>query len=56
MFFLSKPKRLIAQRQKIEDEIMGYLITRKTPPAHLVAKASRIKMDLELMQRQPARR
>jgi hypothetical protein len=50
MFFQSKPKRMMAQRQKIEDEIMGYLITRKQPPPRLVEKASRIKMDLELMQ------
>jgi len=50
MLFLSKSKRLAAKRQRIEDEIVGYIIARKQPPGRLVERASKIKMDLELMQ------
>jgi len=50
MLFLSKSKRLAAKRQRIEDEIVGYIIARKEPPGRLVEMASKIKMDLELMQ------
>jgi hypothetical protein len=50
MLFKSKPERLKAKRQLIEDEIVGYIISRKQPPAKLIAQASQIKMDLELMQ------
>ena len=54
MLFKSKPQRLMAKRQRIEDEIVGYIIARKQPPGRLIEMASQIKMDLELMQ-QPRR-
>jgi hypothetical protein len=50
MLFKSKPERLKAKRQRIEDEIVGYIISRKQPPGRLIEMASQIKMDLELMQ------
>ena len=43
-----KAKRLIAKRQRLEDEILGYLIARKSPPGKLMEQASKIKMELEL--------
>lgn len=50
VFFQSKTKRLQAKRQRIEDEIVGYIISRKQPPFHLMERASKIKLDLELRQ------
>ena len=49
MLFKSKPKRLAEKHRRLEDEILGYLITRKEPPTHLVETAARLKLDLELM-------
>jgi hypothetical protein len=48
MFFKPSVKKLVAKRARIEDEIRGYLIARKTPPGKLMAEASRIKMELEV--------
>ena len=45
----SNARRLRAKRQRLEDEILGYLIARKEPPGKLVAAASQIKMDLDAM-------
>jgi hypothetical protein len=53
MLFKSKPVRLAARHKRIEDEILGYLITRKEPPAKLVEMASKMKLELELMGRRP---
>jgi hypothetical protein len=50
MFLKSKTQRLAAKRQRLEDEIVGYIIARKQPPGRLIEMASQIKMDLELMQ------
>jgi hypothetical protein len=47
MFFKPTDRRLRAKRQRLEDEIMGYLIARKQPPDKLVVAASRIKMELD---------
>ena len=48
MLFQPKARRLAAKRQRLEDEIRGYLIARKTPPGKLMEQASRLKMELEL--------
>ena len=49
MLFKPNARRLRAKRQRLEDEILGYLIARKEPPGKLVAAASQIKMDLDAM-------
>ena len=48
MFFKPTARRLAAKRQRLEDEILGYLIARKAPPGKLMEQASRIKMELDL--------
>ena len=47
MLFKPTAKSLQAKRMKLEDEIRGYLIARKTPPGKLMEQASRIKMELD---------
>ncbi len=48
MLFKPNARRLHAKRQRLEDEILGYLIARKEPPGQLVAAASKLKMELDV--------
>lgn len=51
MLFKPRRERLLAKRQRLEDEIVGYVLARKAPPEKLVIEASRLKMEVEVLGR-----
>jgi hypothetical protein len=53
MFFKPRREKLLARRQRLEDEIVGYVLARKAPPEKLVVEASRLKMEVELLGARP---
>ncbi len=48
MLFKPRREKLLAKRQRLEDEIVGYVLARKPPPEKLVVEASRLKMEMEV--------
>ena len=51
MLFKPRKERLLAKRQRLEDEIVGYVLARKAPPEKLLIEASRLKMEVEVLGR-----